>query len=46
MAKISLLFVEKLTNSELLPAFPTSIRKILAIFLSPLFYAKISVNKQ
>ena len=32
MAKITLLFVEKLANSSLLPALPASIRKILSNF--------------
>jgi hypothetical protein len=34
-AKISLLFVEKLANSGLLPAFSASIRKILSLFSLP-----------
>jgi len=32
MVNISLLFVEKLANSSLLPEFPASIRKILSHF--------------
>jgi hypothetical protein len=44
-AKISLLFVEKVANSQLLPAFSASIRKILSLFFSRPTRTKVS-NKQ